>query len=151
MGPSAWQRQGAPAPQPPLVRQDPAYLADLGVVPRYNTALAVDERILARFAAAMATPMWAVPLDPRGIAQYMPGTGDRDDIGIVTMSQAAWLVSGDRRAGAYAIGQAEAGGAVPWHMWDNRGGVGSGGWLSLRRGPRLWVDGRGGPPPGGLQ
>ena len=153
---TAWGRQlgsarGAPAPQPPLVRHDAGYLADAGVVPRYNTAVEVDERLLARFAAAMATPAWTVPLDPRGITQGMPSGGDRDDIGIATTSQAAWLVSGDRRAGNFAIGQAEATGSVPWHMWDNRGGSGSGGWLSLTRWPRLWTDARGGPPPGGLQ
>lgn len=153
---TSWGRQygslrGTTAPAPPLVRHDTSYLADAGVVPRYNTSIGVQERLLAGYAATMASPAWNEPLSPRGVAQYMPGTGDRDDIGVATMSQAAWLITGDRRASAYVIGQAEASGAVPWNMWDPAGGEGSGGWLDARRWPRLWTDGRGGRPPGGLQ
>jgi hypothetical protein len=87
----------------------------------------------------------------RLITQQMGTTGDRPDIGPATESQAAWLITGDRRAAAYALGQAEAAGSIPWHHWDPTGGPdGQGGWIDQRRWPRLWTDGRGGAPPGGL-
>lgn len=128
---------------PPRVRHDAGALADAGAVARYNVANGVAESTLAGFASAMAEPAWNQLLAPRQIAQNMRQTGGRPDIGPATMAQAAWLISGDRRAAAYAIGQAEAAGAIPWHHWDD-------GWLTTDRYPRLWTDGRGGRPPGGL-
>jgi hypothetical protein len=81
----------------------------------------------------------------------MPTTGGRFDIGPATGWQAAWLVSGDPRAAAYATGQAEAAGGIPWHFWDPGGGAdGQGGWLDTRRWPGLWTDPRGGAPPRSL-
>jgi hypothetical protein len=127
----------------PLIRHDAGALADAGAGARYNRGIAVAEPVLARFAQAMAAPDWQRLLGPRQIAQDMRQTGGRPDIGPATMAQAAWLISGDRRAAAYAIGQAEAAGGIPWHHWED-------GWLTPDRYPRLWTDGRGGPAPGGL-
>ena len=138
-------RQG-PAPTPPMIRHDAAYLADAGAVARYGLAAGIDPALLARMASAMAAPAWRAPLGPRGITQDMRQGGGRSDIGPATMPQAAWLISGDRRAAAYALGQAEAAGAIPWHFWD----VAQSGWMDTIRWPRLWTDGRGGPAPGGL-
>lgn len=73
----------------------------------------------ARMAQAMAAPDWAVPFARRGLTQYMPTSGGRPEIGPATLWQAAWLVSGDPRAAAHALGQAEAAGAVPWHYWGD--------------------------------
>ena len=143
-------RRGGAAPEPPRVRHDAAYLADSGAVARYDLSTGVAEPLLARFGAATAAPAWAIPLSPRGITQQMPATGGRADIGPATQVQAAWLMTGDARATSYAVGQAEAAGAIPWHHWDPQGGDGAGGWLDVRRWPLLWTDGRGGPPPGTL-
>ncbi|MCR0985110.1 hypothetical protein [Roseomonas populi] len=134
----------------PWVRHDAAYLADAAAVARYDLSTGVDEAVLARMGQAVTTPAWAAPLTARGIAQDMGQTGGRPDIGPATMPQAAWLITGDPRAAAYALGQAEAAGSIPWHYWDPSGGAGSGGWIDTRRWPRLWSDGRGGPAPGGL-
>jgi hypothetical protein len=109
---------GGPAPDPPHVRHDAERLADLGAIARYDRSIPVADRVLEEFGAAVAAPAWAVPLGARGITQYMPMTGGRPDIGPTTLSQAAWLISSDRRAAAYAMGQAEAAGSVPWHFWD---------------------------------
>ncbi len=128
---------------PALVRHDAAALADAGAVARYTLGNGVAEPVLAGFAAATASTGWQQLLAPRQIAQDMRQTGGRPDIGPATMAQAAWLISGDRRAAAYAIGQAEAAGGIPWHHWED-------GWLTPDRYPRLWTDGRGGPAPGGL-
>jgi hypothetical protein len=153
---TAWGRQlrvaaGGQAPAPPFPQHDAAYLAETGAVARYDLSVGVEEALLNRYATAVSAPAWAVVLGARNIAQYMPATGDRPDIGPATESQAAWLLTGDRRAAAYSLGQAEAAGSIPWHHWDPAGGVGGqGGWIDQRRWPRLWTDARGGPPPGGL-
>jgi hypothetical protein len=149
---TGWGRQAVVAPlgQPPYVRHDVAYLADAGAIARYDVTTGVDEAILARMAGAMAAPDWATPFSPRGITQDMSQTGGRSDIGPATQPQVAWLMTGDSRAAAFALGQAEAAGSIPWHLWDPSGGSGQGGWLDARRWPRLWTDPRGGPPPGGL-
>ncbi len=152
---TAWGRlvgsaRGGPAPAPPLPRHDANHLADTGAVPRYDLSAGVEEAILARYARATAEADWAAPLGARGVMRDMPATGGRADIGPVTQPAAVWLMTGDPRAAAYAIGQGEAAGSVPWHMWDPSGGSGNGGWLDVKRYPRLWTDGRGGPPPGGL-
>lgn len=142
---------GQPAPAPALVRPDAPYLAEVGAVARYDLSTGVEEALLARLDQTMAAPAWAEPLSPRGIMQAMGAGGGRPDIGPATMWQAAWLITGDPRAAAYAIGQAEAAGAIPWHLWDPSGGAaGRGGWMDSRRWPRLWADARGGAPPRGL-
>jgi Ca2+-binding RTX toxin-like protein len=74
------------------------------------------------------------------VTTYMPMTGGRQDIGITTAANTAWLISQDPRAAAYALGQAEASGAVPWNFWDAANGT----WLNTDNYPRLWTDGRGG-------
>jgi hypothetical protein len=140
---------GAAALLPAFVQHDLQYLAETGAVARYDPSLAVSEQLLARYGKALASPEWSAPFGSRGITQYMPQTGGRPDIGPATQSQVAWLISGDRRAAAYAMGQAEAAGAIPWHHWDPCG-EGGGQWLDAQRWPRLWTDGRGGRPPGGL-
>ncbi len=143
---TAWGRLVGTALPPPRVRHDAAYLADVGAVARYDLSTGVDEQVFRRMADAMAAPAWNAPLGPRHITQYMPMAGGRDDIGPATTSQAAWLMTGDRRAALYAEGQAEAAGSIPWHFWDAR----RGGWIDATLSRRLWTDSRGGPAPGGL-
>jgi len=143
---TGWGRLVGSAPPPPRLRQGAHYLADAGAVLRYGVARGVDEAVLARMAAAMRTPAWPRPLDPRGITQNMFQGGGRPDIGPATMPQAAWLISADARAEAFALGQAEAAGAIPWHFWDAAAGQ----WMDTDRWPHLWSDRRGGRPPGGL-
>lgn len=140
-------RDGTAAAEPPLVRHDAARLAALGTVARYDLATGVAESVLQQLGAATAQAGWAAPLGARGIAQDMFAGGGRPDIGPATGWQAMWLMTGDPRAAAYAIGQAEAAGAIPWHFWDQEGG----GWLDTRRWPRLWTDPRGRAPPTGLR
>lgn len=133
--------------QPPqaLLRPDSAYLAETGAVARYDLSTGVNEALLARMAQAIRDPAWNVPLTARGVTPYMPTAGARGDIGPTTLWQAAWLTTGDPRAAAFCLDQAEAAGSVPWHMWDARGG-----WMDARRWPGFWFDGRNGPPPRSL-
>jgi hypothetical protein len=132
----------------PFLRPDAAYLAETGALARYDLSTGVEASLLAGMATARAAPGWDEPLAARGIMRAMGTGGGRFDLGPVTGWQAAWLVSGDPRAAAVVLDQAEAAGAVPWHYWDPKGGAdGSGGWLDARRWPRLWSDTRGGRPP----
>ncbi|PZW46782.1 hypothetical protein C8P66_10861 [Humitalea rosea] len=153
---TAWGREaaaarGGAAPAPAHVRHDAEYLADAGAIARYDVSTGVDDALVGRMARLMAAPAWQEPFDTRGITQNMGQTGARADIGPATMPQAVWLISGDARAASFAIGQAEAAGAIPWHYWDPAGGAGgAGGWIDTDHWPRLWSDGRGGPAPGGL-
>ena len=140
---TGWGRMLGTSGPPPLVRPDANYLADLGAVPRFDPTTGVQPALLAGMASAVVGRDWQVPLGPRNIMQSMGTGGARPDIGPVTQAQAVWLMTGDVRAAAYACGQAEAAGSIPWHFWD-------GAWMDTRRWPRLWTDGRGGPPPGGL-
>lgn len=153
---TAWGREvtvarGGAVPAPAHLRHDAEYLADAGAIARYDLSTGVDEALLGRMAQAMATPGWQGPFGERGITRNMGQTGARADIGPATLPQAVWLITGDPRASAFAIGQAEAAGAIPWHFWDPGGGAsGAGGWLDTDHWPRIWSDGRGGPAPGGL-
>lgn len=125
---------------PPHVRLDLRYLAEAAAVLDYDHDLTVEPQTLTRFAEAMAAPAWEMPLSPRGLVKYMPTGGGRPDIGPTTGPQAVWLVSGDARAAAFVLGQAEAAGAVPWHFWDAANRT----WLNTDNYPRLWTDSRGG-------
>jgi hypothetical protein len=139
---------GAPAPTPPLVRHDVPYLAEAGAVARYDLSIGVDRQVLAAMGEMLARPEWVEPFNPRGLTREMGRGGNRGDLGPTTHWQAAWLMSGDPRAAAVAIGQAEADGAIPWHFWDPGGGAdGRGGWMDVDRWPGFWSDPRGGPPP----
>lgn len=143
---TGWGRLVATGAPPPFPRHDAAYLAEAGATPRYDLTTGVQARLLNQLAARTATPAWAAPLGARHLAQQMGQSGGRPDIGPMTQSQAAWLQTGDPRAAAYAMGQAEAAGSIPWHVWDTAEGR----WLDTQRWPRLWTDPRGGTPPRGL-
>ncbi len=55
-----------------------------------------------------------------GVQAYMPKTGERDDIGPVTESQAKYITTSDQGALELLLSQAEAAGTVPWHIRDER-------------------------------
>jgi hypothetical protein len=141
-----WGRLASAGGAFPHIRFDAGYLAETGAVPRYDVTTGIEEAVLARAAQQQSEPGWAEPLSARGLTQRMGTTGGRFDIGPLTGWQAAWLMTGDRRAARQAIGQAEAAGSIPWHLWDAANNE----WLSAERYPGLWTDGRGGPPPRGL-
>lgn len=99
-----------------------------------------DGSKLANWAAIMASADWNARGSSRGITQYMPMTGGREDIGPTTAAQATYLVTRSPVALNYLIGQADTAARIPWHLWD----ADHGSWLSADHYPRLWTDGRGG-------
>jgi hypothetical protein len=147
----AWGRvmavgpDGRAATPAPVLRANAAYMAESGAIARYDLSTGIDAEQLGDLARQMADPAWAAPFARRGITTYMPTAGGRGDIGPTTAWQAAALISGDPRATGFALGQAETAGAVPWHMWDPRGG-----WMEETRWPEFWFDVRNGPPPRSL-
>ncbi|MBO1076760.1 carbohydrate-binding domain-containing protein, partial [Roseomonas marmotae] len=122
------------------IRHDIAHLQQTGAVANYDLGLKVSEAVLSDLGNTIGAPGWDAPLAANGVTQYMPGTGGRGDIGFTTFGNTTWLLSQDARAAEYALGQAEAASAIPWHHWDARNDS----WLSTDDYPRLWTDGRGG-------
>jgi hypothetical protein len=143
-------RGGGSAPRAPFLRHDVGYLADAAAIPRYDQSTGVDQGRLEELARARAEPAWEVPLAPRRIATAMGTGGARPDIGPVTGYQAFWLCGADRRASEFALDQAEAAGAIPWHHWDSSDPRRPDTWLNTRNWPGLWSDPRGGRPPRGM-
>ena len=134
------------------IRHEVSALEIGGAVADYDQSVGVSENLLASYAAATRASGWGEPLSTQGVSTYMPGTGGRSDIGFTTAPNAAWLISQDIRAATYALGQAEAASAIPWHMWDGVRDT----WLGTDHYPVLWIDYRGGkgraedPRSGGL-
>lgn len=123
------------------IRHDLGYLSDTRAVAHYDTQLGIQESLLAGWQNQMATtPGWGEPLANNGILKAMGSPGGREDIGITTAGNSAWLMSGDVRAAQFALDQAEVSGAAPWNTWD----VGNKTWLNTDHYPKLWTDARGG-------
>jgi hypothetical protein len=53
-----------------------------------------------------------------GVTAYMPNTGERSDIGLVTEPQAKFICTADQASLDLLRAQAEAAGTIPWHMRD---------------------------------
>jgi len=138
---------GVAAPVAPFVRQDIMHLADTAAIPRYDQSTGIALRFLEELGRLMALPEWEQPFDRRHVKKSMGAGGGRPDIGPVTGWQAAWLCSADRRAAAFALGQAEAASSIPWHFWDVGNTSRPASWMDVRAWPRFWVDSRGGAPP----
>ncbi len=122
------------------IRHDVAHLQDTGAVAHYDLSAGISERLLSNWQTAYSSASWDDPMSTRGVTQYMPMSGGRQDIGITTAANTAWLMSQDIRAATYALGQAEAASVIPWSLWDTANGR----WLSADAYPHLWTDGRGG-------
>jgi len=139
-GADGGQGSGSPGAGWLNVRHDLRRLIEAGAVARYDTTLRVSAARLADYGRAIAGTGWRAPLAANGVTKYMPTGGGRADIGFTTEHNTIWLLSGDARVAAFAIGQAEASGAVPWRYWDARRNS----WVHAGNYPRLWTDPRGG-------
>lgn len=123
------------------VVHDIAALERLGAIPHYALHPGVARSVLVRYRRAVAQPDWDVPLAANGVTRYMPMVGGRGSIGPTTLANAVWLISQNPIAAEYAIGQADAAGAVPWHMWYPK----TRNFLTTADFPNIWTDSRGGP------
>ncbi len=128
------------------IRHDIDALEETGAIANYDLSLGVSQSLLNSWLTASQAASWDSPLAVNGLTQYMPMTGARSDIGIVTQANAGWLITQDARAAAYALGQAEAASSVPWHFWNAAAGT----WLNTDAYPKLWTDPRGGTGKAGV-
>lgn len=103
---SRWRWQSAPRP----LTGDPAQLIDQGLLPPYSLAAVRP--------AAPVRPQTYQPMGLAGLEPYMPATGERPDIGMLTEAQAEYVLTRHPSALATLLAQAEASGTVPWHMRD---------------------------------
>ncbi len=122
------------------VQHDIAAMEQTGLIPAYDLGAGVSAKVLEEEARSMAAPGWGAPLAANGVTPYMPTTGGRPDIGPTTRANAAWLVTQSAEAASYALGQADAAGAIPWQFWNASART----WLNTAAYPDIWVDGRGG-------
>lgn len=126
------------------VVHDVAAMERANAVPSYELKYGVAPKALAEEVRQIRQPGWDKPLAVDGITQYMPMTGGRPDIGPTTVANSIWLITQNPIAAVYAIGQADAGGAIPWHMFNLK----TGNFITLFDYPNIWMDGRGGPNSG---
>lgn len=109
---SRWRWQQSPRP---LVRTKEAVAA---LYPKFapSTAPLVATALNYRF-----------PMDnaagPGQLLYQMGTVGDRNEIGLLTEPQAAYLITGDQIALQSLLAQAETSGSVPWHMRDENTGA----------------------------
>jgi hypothetical protein len=104
---SRWRWQSAPRPVIATV----AELQEAGLLPYFDMALATTR--------PLSPARVYEPMGLAGLTAYMPGTGERDEIGVVTEAQAEYL-RGDASV-ASLIAQAEASGTCPWHYRNEDG------------------------------
>lgn len=99
------------------VVRDLGHLANTGAVPAIDSSIAVSESTLQdqwnalqkSDTGPMGSALWTT---------YMPTTGGRFDIGMVTGWQALYLAGQDPRAEAIILKMADVAGSVPWHLRD---------------------------------
>ncbi len=126
---------------PPVnVQHDVAYLERASAIPPYDLTTGVASATLDSELQQMGSG-WNAPLATNGVSTYMGATGGRPDIGPQPQWIAVWLLTQDAGAAAYALGNADAGGSIPWNMWD----AARGRWLNTNDIPDIWTDPRGGP------
>jgi hypothetical protein len=107
---SRWRWQSAPRP----IVGNIDTLISQGLLPPYNRNTNPPNLT----ASASYTVMGLA-----GVTAYMPQTGERPDIGLVTEPQAQYICALDQYALATLRAQAEAGGTMPWHMRDENTGA----------------------------
>ncbi len=102
---SRWRWQSSPRPIVKTVDE----LKEAKLVPPYANI------------ATVPLPKPAPPykiMETSSVTTYMPTTGERDDIGLVPESYAAYLATGNAALEPSIFAWAEASGTFPWHMRD---------------------------------
>ena len=118
------------------IQHDLAYLEQTGAVPNFDPTAGVSSSFISSEQSTMAAPGWGAPLSPNGVTQQMEGTGGRPDIGPTTGWNAAWLMTQNSTAAQFALGQADAAGAVPWNFYYPADGQ----YLNTAAIPNIWAD-----------
>jgi hypothetical protein len=131
-----WQISSSSAPQAQVI-EDIRALEETGAIPNYDLEAGVNSATIAAEGHSFGGPTYGI-LGSANVAQYMPMTGGRPDIGLQPEWVAAWLMTQNPTAMLYALAQAEAAGSIPWHFIDLR----TGSYLTVTAHPNLWTDPR---------
>ncbi len=123
------------------IEHDILSLKRSGSILPFDTSMPVAQAVLDDQATLMESTGWRDPFSDAGVTKYMPMTGGRTDIGPTTRAVWVWLAQQSPDTMEFMLGQADACGSVPWHLYD----AGRGHYLSLDDWPTLWADGRGSP------
>ena len=95
-------------------------VADLiaaGLLPHYDASVGCG------YTPPSQARHYAGPMDLAGIEPYMPSTGGRDDIGLVTECQGDYLCTCSPQALSSLMAQLEGSGSLPWHFRDENTGA----------------------------
>jgi hypothetical protein len=106
---SRWRWQSAPRP----IITDIADLQANGLLPYFDASLAEHR--------PLSPQRTYTPMGLAGLTAYMPSTGERDEIGLVTEAQAEYI-TGSVSNPSSLFAQAEASGTWQWHYRDEEGG-----------------------------
>jgi hypothetical protein len=101
------------------VKLNSAYLIATRAVPNYDQSVTVSESTLSALASNYATSN----IEPMGVGlamSYMPTTGGRDDIGLLPMWSASYLLSMDQRARKATLGTGDLAGSWSTHYRDRK-------------------------------
>jgi hypothetical protein len=101
------------------VQLNTAYLIATRAVPNYDQSVNVSEATLSAIGSNYAKSN----IEPMGVAlamSYMPTTGGRDDIGLLPMWGASYLLTMDQRARTATLGTADLSGSWGTHYRDRK-------------------------------
>ena len=104
-----------------LVKHNIGYLIGSRAVPNYDQSVVVAESNL----AGLQTAWTGTKIEPMGIGlatAYMPGTGGRNDLGLMPSWAASYLLSMDARAKQVTLGTADLAGSWSIHFRDKNTG-----------------------------
>ncbi len=136
-----WQQQfwsnGAPLVN---VQHDIAALEKTGLIQNFDLNLGVAGSVINNEASHLGGANFGI-LGPGDITKNMTWTAGRPDIGPQPRWVATWLVSQNGAAQTYMLAQANAAGAIPWHLYDPT----TGNYVTATNYPTLWVTPRTGP------
>src|SRR6185437_65964 len=103
------------------IQQDILALERTGAIQAYNLATGVSASTIAGDVASLSNGNFGI-LGIGKITRDMTGTGGRGDIGSQPDWMCNWLTTQNAGAAQFALAQAEAGGTIPWHLFNPKTG-----------------------------
>ncbi len=129
-----WEQQiwsnGAPQAN---VQQDIAALERTGAILNYDLTQGIATQSITQEGSSLGGSNFGI-LGPGTITQVMTWTGGRPDIGTQPEWVVDWLMTQNSTAKAYMLAQADAGGSIPWHLYNAEAGT----YVTTTQDPRFW-------------
>ncbi|MBN9553782.1 MAG: hypothetical protein J0H61_03750, partial [Alphaproteobacteria bacterium] len=117
---------------------DLATLGEAAAVPRYQTDFAIAREIASK-AVDAGNDVSDKPMQSGMIDHHMPDAGGRWDIGPLPTWAVIDLMKSNEATRKLLMANADAAGAVPWHLRDRKTGLP----LTIDAHPGTWLDSRG--------